>query len=238
MSLPSSRRPLARALQIAAILLGVTLCLCAGFGRGHAAPPSSGVLSGQVDLKGADPTEVGVVVYLEPAVAPKAKPSASPTGTFRIVQRGKQFSPRMMVVPVGSTIEFPNEDHIFHNVFSLSSTERFDLGLYKSGKSKSVTFKRPGAVDVYCNIHPEMAAQVLVLDTAHYAIVDKTGKFRIADVPAGDYTMVVWQRYQEPLRQKLTITAGRTKEQRVSMEAGSRPRRHLRKDGEPYGRYR
>src|SRR5690606_15997981 len=104
--------------------------------------------------------------------------------------------------------------------------------------SKSVTFRREGAIDIYCNIHPEMAAQVLVLDTPYHSIVGRDGKFRIADVAPGKYTMVVWQRYQEPLRKEITVTAGGTVEQRMSMQVGRRPRRHLKKDGQPYGRYR
>lgn len=196
-----------------------------------------GVVTGRIDLGSADPAEVGVVVYLEPKGAPaKVKPAAP--GTLKIRQKGKQFSPRLLVVPVGSTVDFPNDDHIFHNVFSLSKAERFDLGLYRSGASKSVTFDREGIVDIYCNIHPEMSAHVLVLSTPHHAVVGKDGRFRIEGVPAGAYTLVAWQRYGEAVRQDISVTNGSTTEQHIKMEPGRRPPRHTKKDGEPYGRYR
>jgi plastocyanin len=209
----------------------VLWCATAGQAQGK-----NGVVSGRVDLSGANPEEVGVVVYLESG-APESKPK-QPVQSYRIRQTGKQFEPRLLVVPVGSTVAFPNEDHIFHNVFSLSSAERFDLGLYRSGTSKSVTFDREGAIDVYCNIHPEMSAQVLVLKTKRYAIVGKSGSFRIENVPPGSYQLVVWQRYQEPLRRPINVEPGRVLELSLAMKAGERPRRHTRKDGEPYGRYR
>jgi plastocyanin len=203
----------------------------------HADNPKGSVVAGRIDMGRADPDEVGVIVYLESRSAqPKAKVPAA--GTLQIRQNGKQFEPRLLVVPVGTTVDFPNDDHIFHNVFSLSKAERFDLGLYRSGASKAVTFDREGIVDIYCNIHPEMSAHVLVLSTPYHALVGKDGRFRIEGVPAGAYSLVAWQRYGEAVRQDITVTAGKSTEPKIKMEPGKRPPRHTKKDGEPYGRYR
>jgi plastocyanin len=218
-------------LALSGALMGAILM---GAHASRADGPKGGVVTGRIDLGSADPAEVGV---LEPKAAPaKVKPAAP--GTLQIRQKGKQFSPRLLVVPVGSTVDFPNDDHIFHNVFSLSKAERFDLGLYRSGASKSVTFDREGIVDIYCNIHPEMSAHVLVLSTPHHVIVGKDGRFRIEGVPAGTYTLVAWQRYGEAVRQEISVTNGSATEHQIKMEPGRRPPRHTKKDGEPYGRYR
>src|SRR4029078_815115 len=105
-------------------------------------------------------------VHLESAAGARPRPK-----THAIIkQREKQFEPPLTVVVKGTTIDFPNEDKIFHNVFSVSRAARFDLGLYKSGTAKSVEMKRAGVVDVYCNIHPDMIAKVKVLDNAYYTI--------------------------------------------------------------------
>jgi hypothetical protein len=126
---------------------------------------------------------------------------------------------------------------VFHNVFSMSRGNRFDLGLYRAGSTKSVTFNRPGVVDVYCNIHPQMVAVIKVLDTDHYAVTGADGRFRIANVPPGTYTLVAWQRHGRAHRGQVTVTPGGRAEVDIELEQGSRPRRHLRKDGTPYGRY-
>src|SRR5262249_18209212 len=134
-------------------------------GRARSAP--HGALSGSVvtvDGKGRHP-RAGVVVSVD---GDEDSPSVGSPPKIR--QRDAAFDPALIVVTVGTTVEFPNEDKIFHNVFSLSEPAKFDLGLYKSGTSKSVTFRRPGVVDVYCNIHPQMVAKIKVMANAHWAI--------------------------------------------------------------------
>jgi hypothetical protein len=134
-------------------------------------------------------------------------------------------------------VDFPNEDKVFHNVFSLSTSARFDLGLYQSGSSKSVQFKRPGVVDVFCNIHPEMSSRVLVVPTTFFATTDASGKFRIDGVPEGTYPIVVWQAYGEEKTGKVKIEAGKAATVTFDVAEGNGPKQHTRKDGTPYGRY-
>lgn len=113
-------------------------------------------------------------------------------GPLRLVQRDKAFHPHILVVPAGAVVEFPNHDPFFHNVFSLFEGKRFDLGLYEAGTSRRVHFDRPGISYIFCNIHAQMGAVVIALETPYYAISRKSGEFNIPDVPPGVYELQVW----------------------------------------------
>ncbi|HTF70847.1 MAG TPA: hypothetical protein VK638_50070 [Edaphobacter sp.] len=134
-----------------------------------------------------------VVVWLSPlrpgGVVPAA-PARQPL--YRLVQKDKMFTPHLLVVPTGSHVEFPNQDPFFHNVFSLFNGKRFDLGLYESGTSRSVQFDREGVSYIFCNIHPEMGAVVLALNTPYYGISGENGVVALHNVPAGSYRLNVW----------------------------------------------
>ena len=177
----------------------------------------------------------GVVVYLENV--PGGEVDASKI-VKAINQRDKQFRPGKLVVQKGSTVTFPNDDKIFHNVFSLSKAARFDLGLYKSGTSKSVKMRRTGVVDVYCNIHPDMVAKILVIDTKYYAETNNAGQFSISGVPDGTYNLVGWQMFGDSYKGQVTISDGKVTDHSFSLEEGSGSNQHKRKDGTPYGRYK
>src|SRR5262249_52350831 len=160
-----------------------------------------------------------VVIYLENVPAPP--PGARPNAQLR--QREQRFVPKVVAVQKGGAVDFPNDDKIFHNVFSLSQGAKFDLGLYKSGTSKTVSFDRPGTVDVACNIHPEMVATIKVFDTPYFAVTDEAGRFRIADVPAGTYPIVGWQARGPSWRGTVTVTAGGISEVRFELTEGDPP---------------
>jgi plastocyanin len=117
---------------------------------------------------------------------------AAASKRFQLAQKNKIFSPHLMVVPVGSTIDFPNNDPFFHNVFSLFEGKRFDLGLYEAGTSRGVVFNRTGVSYIFCNIHPEMSAVVIALDTPYYGISNHKGAVAISDVSPGDYEIRIW----------------------------------------------
>ena len=137
----------------------------------------------------------GVVVWLQPLDAPEAKVVATsePQGKRpQVVQKNKSFQPHLTVVRVGSVVDFPNHDPFFHNVFSLFDGKRFDLGLYEAGATNSVRFDHVGVSYLFCNIHPEMSAVVVAVDTPYYAISDKAGNVSIAGVPDGRYEIHVW----------------------------------------------
>lgn len=148
---------------------------------------------------------MGVVVWLEPLdtsgvkILPTVeKPSKRP----QIIQKNKSFQPHLTVVRVGSTVDFPNRDPFFHNVFSLFDGKRFDLGLYEAGATNSVRFDRMGVSYLFCNIHPEMSAVVVTLDTPYYGVSDKSGNVEIMNVPDGRYELHVWyeRSLPEPLK--------------------------------------
>lgn len=173
-----------------------------------------------------------VVVFLDgvpPSVADRK---------HAIRQRNLQFEPRVSVVVKGTTVDFPNEDKVYHNVFSTSREARFDLGLYRSGASKSVQLRRPGVIDVFCNIHPDMWSRVLVVPSTLFAATDAKGNFRIDGVPAGTYPISVWHPNNAvEKRGTVTIEPGKAATVKLDVVEGDRPKKHLNKHGQEYGRY-
>lgn len=165
--------------------------------------PTGSEVSGEIRLvqgkKGTPAKDAsGAVVWLVPLGALEPARLDATGRTYRMVQHDKQFHPHLLVVPLGSVVAFPNLDPWFHNVFSLYRGKRFDLGLYEAGSQKQVRFDRPGASYIFCNIHPEMMAVVLTVDTTFYAISDKSGRWSIADVPPGRYRLRVWYENATP----------------------------------------
>ena len=196
--------------------------------------PDVGAVEGKIRVtkNGKPRTDHGnVVVYL------KGVPASAAERKHAIRQRNLQFSPRVSVVVKGTTVDFPNDDKVFHNVFSTSQPARFDLGLYRSGASKSVQFKREGVVDVFCNIHPEMTSRVLVVPNTFFAATDASGKFRIDGLPPGTYPIVAWHPNGGESRGEVKIERGKAATVTLDVAEGERPKQHLRKDGTPYGRY-
>ena len=167
----------------------VTLALSAVValaGPRAAAAPETEALSGRAMADGRPMADV--VVWLDAPGAPRPRERR-----FVVHQRNMQFEPRVLVAPVGSTIDLPNNDRVFHNVFSFTNGKPFDLGLYPTGASKRIRLDRAAVNRLYCNIHPHMAAYIVAVDSPYYAASDRTGSFNIADVPAGRYTYHAWR---------------------------------------------
>jgi plastocyanin len=133
-----------------------------------------------------------VVVWLTPSQRPLPLPAQKNIQQYKLVQKDKSFIPHLLVVPTGSNIEFPNLDPFFHNVFSLFNGKRFDLGLYEAHSRRTVLFDREGISYIFCNIHPEMGAVVITLNTPYYAVSKTDGSFTIHNVTPGTYRMNVW----------------------------------------------
>src|SRR3984885_5291651 len=173
-------------------------------GPGRSAPgtPRPDEVTGEVTLtqSGSDtaPDASQVVVWLTPLGATTIAQSGSEKPRYRLVQHNKRFEPSLLVVPVGSVVDFPNQDPWFHNVFSLYRGKRFDLGLYQAGAQRSVHFDRIGPSYLFCNIHPEMTGVVLAVDSSLYAISDKSGRYAISGVAPARYTMHVWYENAKP----------------------------------------
>ncbi|HET7100748.1 MAG TPA: carboxypeptidase regulatory-like domain-containing protein [Terriglobia bacterium] len=147
-----------------------------------------------------------VVVYLE-----GAQGNAAP-GRAQMEQQNRRFSPDLVVISAGSAVSFPNFDPIFHNVFSLSKPKSFDLGNYPKGQTRMVTFPKPGIVAVYCHLHPNMAGTIVVTPNQWGARVDAEGRYTLADVPPGKYTVVAWHKTGGTFRKTIQVTAGRDAE--------------------------
>jgi plastocyanin len=130
------------------------------------------------------------VVYLE--TAPQPAFEANEQRRARMDQRDERFVPHVLAIVAGTWVDFPNDDKTYHNVFSLSKTQEFNLGRYAAGHSKAVRFERPGIVRVFCDIHSHMSAFILVFAHRYFAVTDDEGRYRIDGLPPGTYTVVAW----------------------------------------------
>jgi len=192
---------------------------------------ASGSIAGRVTLTG---KPIGpVIVYVKQIEG--AVPSTEAESTLSQVD--VQFKPQVLVVQVGSTVHFPNLDKVWHNVFSLSPGNAFDLGLYRGGTSQSIQMKAPGEVRVYCNIHPQMQATILVLQNKAFAEVRPDGTYVIENVPAGNYQLVAWERTHAPITRDILVVDGKASNMDFTLTYNPDSLNHLNKNNEMYGRY-
>ncbi len=160
-------------------------------------------LSGAALLHDKKPAKEAAI-YLE---SKNAEKRAAPLEKAVVDQRQKTFLPHVSVVTVGTTVEFPNHDNVFHNVFAYFNAKKFDLGMYPKNATRSVSFDKPGLVALLCNVHSEMSAYIMVVQTPYYAVTDKKGQFRIKDVPPGTYLLRVWHETGSTLSKTIEIKA-------------------------------
>ena len=195
--------------------------------RSQEAPQALGTVHGKVSVPKGEPI---AYVYVENVSAPPVKEQ-------RVIQQvGKKFVPAWAVVQRGTSISFPNKDNIYHNVFSLSSGNSFDLGLYNSaGEAKSYTFNEAGEVEIYCNIHPQMAASTLVVPNRLYAKVKPDGTFEIAGVPVGKRKIVGWAPGSRLTATWVEVDAGDAAQVEIKLEPKASG--HTNKSGQQYGSY-
>jgi plastocyanin len=191
------------------------------------------VVTAQVEISGLKPAKQSsgsrdfsnVVIWLTPAdgrTLPKTAEAKGPTPT--ITQQNKSFSPHILVVQVGTAVLFPNRDRFLHNVFSLHEGKQFDLGFYEAGSAKSVRFDRPGVSYLFCNIHPEMTAAVVAVETPYFALSDAVGRVTIAGVAEGKYRLHVWSEQSvtedlKKLEREVTIVTGNSNLGVIAVEA-------------------
>jgi plastocyanin len=202
-----------------------------GVGVGGVGAAMAGTLRGSitvVDAEGKPGKPAGAVVYL---VGFSEEPTRE---VATIEQQGRKFLPELLAITAGQEVSFPNRDAFLHNVFSTSSTRPFDLGSYKQGESKKKSFPRPGVIDVYCNIHPEMAATILVLPNRRWARVDEAGRYQIEGIPEGKWTAFAYTRLAaKPVSAAVEIKdSGATSLDLTLTRGAARP--HTNKYGEAY----
>ncbi|MBV9038072.1 MAG: hypothetical protein JO182_26530 [Acidobacteriaceae bacterium] len=182
----------------------------------------------------------GIVVWLQP-LDDKPAAVARSSSRIRIRQKNKTFSPHVLVVPVGTTVEFPNDDPIFHNAFSSYNGQIFDIGLYPPGSTRSITFRREGVVRVFCNIHAAMSAVIVVVNTLYFAATGKDGVFQIEGVPKGPYRLAFYyERATDKTLEglsRMVVIRNDAEDLGVTgiSEAGYLAIPHMNKYGKPYG---
>jgi len=181
------------------------------------------------DANGAAAT-ADVIVY----VVGFTEQAATTAPGATIAQKGRKFVPDLVAVTVGQSVSFPNGDPFLHNVFSQSPTRKFDLGSFKKGETKDKQFPSAGVVDVYCNIHPEMAATILVLPNKRHTRAAADGSFVIEGVPPGTWTVFAYaRRTTKPVSSKVTVVDGQDATVNLSLVRGAEPP-HVNKYGEKY----
>ncbi len=206
-----------RILMLAAVLLPIS------------APAD--VLTGVVTTRvRAGTPAAAVVVYAEPVAGAAPAREAKPVS---LSQKNKAFSPRVLGVPVGTSVAFPNDDDIFHNVFSLSPGHAFDLGLYRAGASKSRTFASPGLVRVFCNIHPQMTALIVSVATPWVVAAGADGAWRL-DLPPGRYRVTAVSERAAPVTAEVTVAGATTAAPLALDESVFVAAQHTNKFGKPY----
>lgn len=213
-------------------LLPLVVCVVALISGGLSAAVVAGKVA-FVTKRGQSPKVNETLVWLEPVSGKTAK---RPAGKFQMTTRSKTVLPHVIAVPEGSTIDFPNEDPISHNLFSLSSGNAFDLGLYRKGAGKSKKFDKPGVVNVYCNVHPNMSAVIHVMPTAYYAFADANGNYSI-EAPAGKYRLVAWNEQGGMTESTVDVDGSGKVTGNVALTIDSRSYRlvqHTNKVGKPY----
>ena len=217
--------------RILSLPTALILLVAGGVAIAAPAPPGSGRVIGNVTLTEADgkPASAVVIVYVVGFLE-----AGTPGATAEIKQRDRKFVPDLVAITVGESVTFPNGDPFLHNVFSQSPARRFDLGSFKRDQRKDKDFPNPGVVDVYCNIHPEMAATILVLPNKRHTQVARDGSFVIEGVPPGTWTVVAYsRRATKPASARVTVTAGADATANLAL-VRSTEQDHLNKYGEKY----
>jgi plastocyanin len=202
------------------------------------------VLAGTVAIARADGGSVsGVVEVNRPKdVAPDAVlvyvvgfADKAPGAPIVIKQVGRRFVPELVGVTAGGTVSFPNGDPFLHNVFSPTTERAFDLGSFKQGEARTRTFPKPGVVDVYCNLHPEMSATLVILPNTRFAVADANGHFEIKNVPPGNWSVFAYSRHAtQPSSAKVQVTNGGTADLKLRLDEVQRDFVHRNKFGEIY----
>jgi plastocyanin len=215
-----------RAIRFTSILFAATCAVTL-----TSAVAEAGVVSGVVRTRTRpDTLPATAIVYAEPVDAPPPRAGAA----FALIQKNKTFQPQVLVAPAGSTVTFPNLDPIFHNVFSLSGPQPFDLGLYRAGEARSRTFQQPGTYRVFCNIHPEMTALVLVVPTPYVTFADAAGRFAL-DLPPGRYRVTAVSQRASAVTVEVVTAAGATDAPELTLdESAWVAAQHKNKYGQDY----
>jgi plastocyanin len=187
---------------------------------------------GFLTKRGQNPVTTETLIWLEPTSGTRT--THRPSVIAQMTTRGKTLLPHVLAIPVGSTVNFPNEDPISHNIFSLTAANQFDLGLYRTGAGKSHLFEKAGIINVYCNVHPNMSGVIHVMATPYYTFADTGGAFALPDVVPGKYDLVAWNE-QGGVTRIGAVDVPASGNVEVTLDSrGYRATQHPNKLGKPY----
>ena len=197
---------------------------------------NTGVITGNVRIVDRNDRELAdrsnVVIFIDGVSGGSVQPHSSEPPT--ITHAGMRFMPRVVPIVKGQMVDFLNDDAIFHNVFSLSTANVFDLGIYPEGTTKLLRFDTPGLVKIYCNIHPNMIGNVLVLNNALFAVTDHEGNFEISNVPEGKFSLRVWHEFADQVSREITVAGGVPLSESFDLKETRIIKRHKNKFGKSY----
>jgi len=200
--------------------------------------PQEASLTGTVSVihpKKSEHDNSAVVVWLTPL---QSTGPVAPGPMMQLIQKNKMFTPHLLVVTQGTEVEFPNKDPLFHDVFSIYQGKPFDLGLYESGTARKIRFTQPGVSYIFCNIHPQMAAVIVVLKTPFYSVTGKDGHFKIGSLPPGKYHLQIWYELASdaelaPLTREIDLQGAQSLPP-ITLHSSGAVKEHLNKYGEAY----
>lgn len=213
----------------------------AGFGQSLSGSCAEVTAHLHIEHTGKQKSADHAVVWLTPLSGEAREiPAARRVSQYRLVQHNREFVPHLLVVPVGASVDFPNLDPFYHNVFSLFNGTRFDLGLYESGSHRTVHFDHEGISFIFCNIHPDMGAVVIALPTPYFGIAAADGGVTIHDVPPGAYQLSIWAEGADPaqlneLGRRVQLSSGQENLGTFSIRAVTQGTPHKNKFGDDYG---
>lgn len=185
----------------------VSMCLIfANFNYAQDITINGSIINGKIEAKGVRDAR-DVIVFLENVEGDFEPPAEKAS----IVQKNLTFNPHVLPVLVGTTVEYPNNDNVMHNVFSPSKTKKFNLGTYGHGDSRDMTFDKSGIVTILCNVHTEMSAFIIILENPYFALTGPTGEFTINNIPPGTYTIKTWHEKLEEQEQEITLSQDESK---------------------------
>ncbi len=213
-----------RAAAVAAVAVAA-VAANAGVARGD-----GGTVRGTVEVNRPSGVPAGaVLVYVVGFAEP------APAAEVSVAQQDRKFVPDLVAITAGQTVAFPNGDPLLHNVYSPTADRTFDLGSYPRGEVRKRGFPKPGVIEVFCNIHPEMSATIVVLPNRRFAMVDAHGGYEIRDVPAGTWTVFAYSRHAaHPTSVQVTVTSGATVDAKLVLDEVQRDFAHRNKYGEKY----
>lgn len=215
-------------------LLSLTLCISAW---SFVPPAAAATLEGEVHIweKGALFGENNLDDRSNAVIFIAGFSEPPPAGDIpELAQHNKSFSTRVLAITQGESVAFPNLDPFHHNVWSKSKARPFDLGLFKFPESKTVSFPQPGIVSVFCNIHPQMIATILVLPNNKYDVTPPSGKYRIEGIPAGTHAVFAWVEGAAPVRKVIEFKQGAAVKADFRLQLKRIPITHLNKEGKHY----